>query len=810
MRPGARLLSAWCLILAATAFAQGPGSSGSRAPVVRDIVVEGGKTLTVDTVSYYLDLYPGDPLDMDAISEGFHRLWDSGLFEDVRIEIEDVGDNEVVLHVVVEERPFISTVEFEGNKKLNTSTLKDKLDEHGIEVPRNVPLRASQLARIQSTLKEIYDADGYRSAEVTYKVEEVGPNKRKVVFSINEGGKVKIEEIAFAGNEVFPDGKLRHQLKKTKETGLFQLFGKKTIFSEESWEEDRENLRKFYMNNGYKDVKIGQPQLAVVAEHPKAETLKAKKFRLHITVPVEEGEPYDLGTLTVSGATVFRAEAMPTIFEVKPGERYNYKAIEDGIEKVQDMYHNTGYMYAYANQVLTNREGADHVVDVTIEVFEGDQFRLGRLEFEGNTHTKDKVLRRQFMLPEGTIMNMARFKSSVFKVNALGYFKLDEGEDGPVDFDFDDENKKVNAVIKGQEVGRNDIQFGAGYSELDGFFAQTQFNTRNFLGRGSTLGLSLQLGRRADYYSLSYQDPYFLDRRILVGASIFKTSIDIPGFLRETTGASLTGGLGIGYFSSFSTQIAYEDVYSEYPISLSGGVGDPTGGHRRPVEPPPVEGGSRPSAVYVYKGTTTSITPSYSFDSRDDPFDANRGKRLSARLRLAGGPLGGTFDYVRPEVNFTLFKPLGKRVTFAVNTEVGEFFPYSGSEVPLYERYRLGGDRSLRGIPYYSVLPRTADGAYFYADNGVQLGGDRYWLGNVELQFRVGPPVKVVLFTDLGNTYVEQQGWDLALYRHTAGIEFRVFLPIFQAPIRFIYGINLDPFPDEDRTDFQFSIGSTF
>ncbi len=780
----------------------------SQGPIIADIVVEGGKTVTVDTVSYYLGLYPGDELDLDAVSEGYHRLWESGLFEDVRIELEETADGEVVIYVVVEERPFVTSVDFEGNKKLKTSDLKDRLDERGIDVPRNVPLRMALLQRIQAALKEVYDAEGYRSARIRFRVEEEGANKRKVVYTIEEGGKVKIKDIDFVGNEVFKDSKLRGSLKKTKETGLFQMFGKKTTFSEEAWDEDRENLREYYLNRGYKDIKVGEPQLELVAKRPQAETLKKKKYRLHVTVPVEEGEPYALGSLRVEGTEVYKAEALQNMFEVKPGHTYSFKAIDKGMERVRDLYHNTGYIYAYANQVLQDREGEDNVVDVVIDVFEGDRFRLGRLEFAGNNSTRDKVLRREFRLPEGAQMSMGVFRSSVFKVNALGYWKLEEE---PLEFDFDEEEKRVNVTVKGQEVGRNDIQFGAGYSELDGFFAQAQFNTRNFLGRGNTLGVSLQVGRRSDFYTLSYTEPYFLDRRILLGGSIFRTNLDVTDFRRETTGATITTGLGVGVFSSVSALLAYEDVYSEFAVTRSGLVGDPTGGHRRPVDPPPLEPvGEQEQALEVFKGRTTSIAPAYNFDSRDDPFSPSRGRRFNGRIRFAGGPLGGDFDYVQPSVTWIHFLPLAKKFTFAYRLEGGQFFPYDESEIPLYERFRLGGDRTLRGLPYYSVLPRTELGFYFLTANGSRMGGDRYWLSNLELQFALGGPVKLVLFTDVGNTYHENQGWDFALYRHTVGAEMRVFLPIFQAPIRFIYGINLDPFPDEDSSDFQFSIGTTF
>ena len=786
--------------LAAVVAAQEP-------PTIAEIVVEGGITLTEDTVAYYLGVEPGDPFDRELVEQGFRQLWEAGLVEDLAIDAEILADGELRLIVRVQERPFVTTVTFEGNKKLSTSTLKDKLDERSVEVPRNVPLRMSQLSRIATALEEVYAEEGYRSAEIDFVVEDDGPNRRRVLFNVDEGGKVKIEAIDFAGNEVISDSALRRSMKKVKQLRFFRPFGKKVIYSEEGWQEDRENIRDYYRNRGYIDAKVGTPELELYAKKPDAETIKKQKFRVKITVPVEEGEQYRLGVLKVAGAEIYNPEMLATVFEIEPDTTYSHKTVESGMERVRDIYHNSGYIYAYTNPMLEKRDGPERIVDVTVDVYEGDRYQLGRLEFSGNTRTRDKVLRREFRIPEGSYMSMGVFKSSMFKVNALGFWKLEED---PLEFDFDDEQKRVNVTVKGNEVGRNDVQFGAGYSELDGFFGQAQFNTRNFLGRGNTLGVSLQLGRRTDYYTLSYSEPYFLDRRIMLGGSIFSTSLDVGSYFRETTGASLSMGFGLRMFSSFSALLAFEDVNSRYAVTRVGLPGDPDDGHQPPIGVPPSEPTDREITFETFEGRTMSLTPSYNMDSRDDPFDPNRGRRFSLRSRFAGGPLGGDFDYVRPEVQFVQFVPLGKKTGFAFNVEAGQIFNYNDSEIPFYERYRLGGDRSLRGTPSLSVLPRTEDGDFFRTPNGSTLGGDRYWQLNLEYQIRVGGPVKLVLFSDLGNTYHELQGWDLSLYRHTAGVEMRVFLPIFQAPIRFIYGYNLDPFFDEDDSDFQFSIGTTF
>ncbi len=776
-------------------------------PEIAEIVVEGGVTVTQDTVSYYLGLEPGDPLDLGALQKGFHRLWDSGLFEELRIDQEDLGEGKVRLIVVVKERPFVRSVIFEGNKKLTATNLRDKLDERGIELPRNVPLRMAEIEKIQTALIDIYKQEGFQSAQIDYRVDQLSKTEKQVVFEIDEGGKVKIESIEFAGNDVFSNGRLRRVLKKTKEAHWYRPWGKKIIFSDAAWGEDEKNLKDYYLDHGYKDVKIGKPQVELVAKHPDAETLKKKKYRLKVTIPVEEGERYKLGSVSVKGTKVFKGEQLAHLFRVRIGKWYSHKTIDNGMEAVRNMYHNRGYIYAYTNEVLENRKGEDNVVDVTIDVFEGDRYRLGRLEFKGNTKTRDKVMRREFQLFEGSWMNMGSFKRSVYKVNALGFWKL---EDDPLEFAFDDEKKRVNVNVKGNEVGRNDLQFGAGYSELDGFFAQVQFNTRNFMGRGETLGVSVQTGRRADYYTLSFTEPYFLDRRILVGGSVFKTNLDIADFYRETQGGSVTFGFGLGAFDSITALLAYEDVTSRYAVVRTGVPGDPTAGHVRPIDLPPQVYEEQERTYEVFSGKTASFTPAYVYDSRDDPFDANRGKRFLFRARFAGGPLGGDYDYIRPEVSFSLFHPLTRHTIAAFNIEGGQFFTYGDSLIPIYERYRLGGDRSLRGIPYYTVVPRTENGDYFLTTGGSRLGGDRYWLLNLEYQIRIGGPVKLVLFGDTGNTYFETQGWDFANFRKTTGVEIRIFVPIFQAPIRFIYGINLDPYPDEDGSDFQFSIGTTF
>lgn len=795
----------WALALLLVLLPSGLLAGG---PVIKEIRVEGGATVTEETVEYYLGVGVGDSLDEAAIAKNFHRFWESGLLEDLKVEVEDLPDGNVRLVVTVKERAKVTEYEFKGNKKIATSTLKEKLDTAGISLRRNVPLRQSEINRIRRTILDEYAKEGYLSASVEPVQENVGPNQVKVTFVIDEGAKVRIGEIRFEGNQVFSDARLRRAMKKIKERSFLRPWGKKIIWNQENWGEDSENLKKLYLNHGYKDVVIGEPRVELVAKNPDAPTQAKKKFTTVVTIPVQEGRQYRMASLKIEGATVFEEEKLRKLYEVKLGSIYNYSQVEAGNEAVRTLYQSKGYIYAYTSQILRTREGSEDELDVVIQVFEGDRWRLGRLEFSGNTKTQDKVLRREFRLFEGDFMNMTAFKRSLFKVNQLGYFKLTED---PVSFDFDQENRLVNVTIKGQEVGRTDIQFGAGYSELDRFFLQFMFNTRNFMGRGETLGVAVQSGTRADTYSLSFSEPYFLDKRMFIGGSIYKTSYDLLTQNRDAKGLSAIWGVSVGDFGTFSLSYGFEDVFAKFAVvrTVPAG-GEPRAPHRRPL-PPPYPGMPAPNLYFEEaSGVTSAITPAFGYDSRDDPFDPNQGLSYFARIRTAGGVLGGDFNYVRPEVGFSIFHPLTRRYILAANVEAGWIRPFNGSQIPLYDRYFLGGERSLRGFSYYSVVPRKDNGDFFLTPNGSRMGGDRYLQLNLEYQIKLGGPLKFILFADVGNTWHEQQGWQLGLLRYSAGAELRITLPIFQAPLRFIYGVNLKPFPDEKRSDFQFSIGTTF
>jgi outer membrane protein insertion porin family len=769
------------------------------SPKIVQIAVEGGKTVTGETIGFYLGIKVGEPYDPDVIKRNFMRLWDSALFDDLRIEKEVVpGGVKVVAYVV--ERPRVTDLEFRGNKKLTGSTLKDKLKEGKAEIHVPGPVTLQDLSKAKAVLLDAYHAEGFRSAAVEATMEPINEAERRVVFQIDEGDKIKIDSIKFTGNTVFGGMRLRRAMKKTHQRHWYTFWDTKTVYNQANYEEDVESLRHVYQDAGYKDVVVKDPVIETYVVNPKAKPGKIKR-RARITIPIVEGEKFYFGKITVDGTTVFNAARLEKIFVYKPGKPLSHAVLADGMKVIDTIYRGRGYIYAFMNPEY--EEKGNHVVDVKIAITEGDQYRLGRVEFTGNKTTRDKVLRRELPLAEGDIMDMESFKKGLFKVTQLGYFKIEEDPD----FRVNNEKKVVDITVKGTDTNRNEVQFGAGYSQLDGLFGQFQFSTRNFLGRGDTVGVQLQRGNRSNFFDLSFSEPYFLDQRMSLGGALFNRSLTYLDVDQRTKGVNLSYGLGLGFFDVASLFYGFTDTKSKYEVFPA---------------PPPPGAGNVPIAYADFAGRTSSITPGYRYDSRNDPFDPSRGKRYGLSVTLAGGPLGGDFSYIKPAANITYYIPVGRKSNFAVNLEGGWVRPYGGKDVPIFERFRIGGDRSVRGFEFGAIYPVDSKNHAFFNDEGALLGGDKFLVFNLEYVYAIAGPLKVAAFFDAGNAWLEGQTPNIFKMRSSTGLEMRIFLPIFQAPLRFIYGVNLDPktlldkdgfvLPNgqEKRTNFQFSIGTTF
>jgi len=754
----------------------------------------GNTTVASDTIRVYLGITPGESYNPDVIQKNFLNLWQTGLFDDIRIEAEK-GDSGVIVRAIVKERPRIGSVEYRGNKELNTTKINEALEKDKIDLHVGNTIEQTLVQRAAEAIKRAYSEQGFESVSVDATTENMlEPGEKKIVFNINEGTKASVASVEFVGNKHFSSRRLRRQMKNVQPTNIVSWIRKKNLYIPSKLDEDLENIKNYYMDYGYTNVSFGDPQVVNVRS-------AKKKQRVKIVIPVKEGTVHTLGAVTVDGDTVFTKDQLIGNFPVKKGDIVRRKPIQNRIDAFADAYRSRGYIYSYINPEYVERDG--NVVDVQIHVYEGEQFRLGRLEFQGNTTTKDKVLRREIFLEEGQIMDMETFKQSLYKLGQLGYFKV---TDNP-DFKVNQEKKSVDITVKGNEEGKNDIQFGGGYSEGTGFFVQTQFSTRNFLGEGENLGLSFQTGNRLHFFSLSYADPWFLDTPNSLGMSLFNRTTNYPlsfGYQELSKGGSIAYGYRLHRFDSLSLVYGLEHVKSHYELNVA----------------PDVNGNVPIADIADFTYSQSSIAPSYSFDSRDNPFDTTRGGRFSLGISYSGGPIGGTIHSVRPTLGMTKFIRLSRRSSVSFNSDLGYMVPLNKNCsntldeqqltskelcIPKGQRFFVGGEYSVRGFEYGTLGPNET-----FNGQTVIAGGYKQAVFNGEYIFRVNDPLRLVFFADSGFAWGYHQKVRPGDLRYSTGAELRIFLPVFQFPIRFIYAMNPARKTGDRFSSFQFTIGNTY
>lgn len=792
LSPGVWLRRATALVLAVALLLPAPGLLAQGGELegqpITGVEVLGLENLPEETLLYYLDVEPGRLLDLDSLNSRIKNLWERQLIDDIRVRTE-ATEGGVRLIVEVDERPVLRSVDYEGLKKVSRSEVRDKIVEERIVVREGGPLARGELARLQSAIEELYRNKGYRFAEVTYELEEVAPNELRAVYTVDEGDRVRIAEVEFEGNTVFPDWRLQWRMKKTRETNLVYRILKKDIYNPAKLEEDLERVRELYRKEGYKNVLLGDPEIDLKE--------RGDKRRMVLTIPIEEGERYRFGEISIDGNETFTDQALLRVFRNEPGTWLKADLIDEGLESIRDLYSNTGYMFARVEPELVEHD--DNVADVLIHIDEGDQYRVGRIEFEGNRRTMDKVLRRELRVQEGYVMNVAALRNSVYKVNQLGYFQLNEEE--PVNIDVNPDDKTVDLTFDGEEADRTELQFGGGWSEFEGFFGTFSIRTQNFLGRGESLQASFQSGRRQAYFDLGYYVPWFLDRPQTVGLQVFSRTVDYDflttadDYESRTQGGTFTYGRRLGLFQSLSiayTRARYEE---EANFSIFGDTGD------------------EEVTTLTRDIDSSSLRPAWSYNSIDNRFEPTRGMRLTLSAEYSGGALGGENNFVKPELRFTYYKPLGQypvKNVLGLNVEAGYLSPFGDGIASSFEYFYLGGERSVRGHSPRTILPRDDNGDFLRDAQGFILGGDRFLQVNLEYHLLAGGPFRFLLFTDAGEVWAEGEDLNFDDVRWTAGVELRVLVPVFGAPLRFIYAFNLDERPYDEFEDFQFSIGSTF
>ncbi len=663
------------------------------SPVVYQVVPcfekQGGfPVVEANTYLYYIQLRPSvsgrwvsyDESTEQIIREDFKRLWATNFLDDLAIRVEDYKfPNGVIGKLVVydmEERQRVKIVDYEGLGKVDQSKIEEALKEKSINIRLDSFIDPGLIRRVTGVVRELYAAEGYQFAEVKPEIKDVegGTKLVHVTFHVTEGPKVKIEEIDFVGNIAIADGKLSRKMKENKQKGFFGFITGGGTYKEDKFAEDAQLITDFYRDEGYILAQVGQPQMKTLED-----SADGKTRWIQLMVPITEGKRYAVGDFKFEGNKVVNSEALRPLFKIEAGEVYSQKKVKKGLEKAQEVYGSGGYFEftAYPDlqprdqprngdepgaagppspgppspgaapaAVATTAKDGTPLVDVTMRVDEGKQYFINRITFTGNTTTRDNVIRRELRIVEAAPFNTMALKDSVKRLNQLGYFKPLEGEAVDVQKTPNADNK-VDIGLKFEEQNRNQLTFGAGVSQFDGFFGQLSFQTSNFLGRGETFSVTAQQGNRAKNYQVAFTEPFLFDRPMTAGIDIFSREIRYEG---QFTQASVGGNLVFGFqvmpyarmFVNYSLErVEVKDLNPLYrdPLVLAG---NPFLADSLLIG----EGGKR---------IISKIAPSFVYNTVDHPIFPTAGKRFSLSFDWAG--FGGNTNFVNPRARRHLVFP---------------------------------------------------------------------------------------------------------------------------------------------------------
>lgn len=821
--------------MAAVAIAQTPQEpaqppAGS-PPVLRTIQIRFPKQGDVSAIEpqtylYYIKTQPSRPstgnwvLWSDDLRQGliedYRRLWSTNFLDDLTLSVEDrpYPNGVIGKHVIfdMEERPRVKIVDYVGSKEVESSKIDEKLREENITVRLDSFLDESTIRRVKAVVRGMLAEKGYHDSKVTHEVLPVSPSNPKIVhvtFHIDQGPKYKIRSIDFIGNKAIGDNTLRKKMKETKELWWpMSMIGGRGTYKETKYEEDAERVQGYYRDKGYITTTIGNPEVKTLETSADGET----RF-IELRVPVIEGPRYKVGTFDFAENKVVKSEALKHLFKVTPGEYYNEQALRKGLEKAREVYGSAGYweftgypQFKRKDEVdpnATPEERAEAaklpaVVDVTMHLQEGEQFFINRISFVGNTTTRDRVIRRELPLVENGVFNSEALKYGVKRLNQLGYFKQLEADRASEAIKVEKtagEKNKVDVTLRFEEQNRNQLQFGAGYSQLDGTFINGSFATSNFLGLGETFSVAAQTGRRANNYQFAVTEPYMFDRPVSAGVVLFTRKYDYlmstgkVGYSEARTGVSLTGGYPVGRFTRFYGNYAYEVIDTAISKDLQTGAGDPL------------------FNSYLDNGRNieSRTSPSLVYNTVDSPFNPRDGMRITATYEVAGGLLGGTVNYIRPDVEWILYRPMpwSRRMAIGLRGEAGYIKAYGDTKaLPYYRKFFLGGENQIRGYNIRTVGPLN--------ENNQALGGDKFLLFNAEYYIDIAGPVRFLLFHDAGQAFAEHERFNLRDLRTSSGAELRVVMPVMNVPFRLIYAWNVYRDTFQPARTFKFAVGTTF
>jgi outer membrane protein insertion porin family len=728
---------------------------GKDEKIVR-ITILGNEKVAEDVIRSQIKSEENESLSIPQLRNDLKSIYETGFFTDVIVDLRDVEGGKEVVFIVVE-KPSIRSILISGNVKIETPKIREKLD-----ISPGAILNMEKLRQTADIIEGLYSSEAYYRAKVDHRVHYLDGNQVDIEFIIEEGRKGYVKKIRFHGNEHFWARKLRKRM-KTKKKGWFWWLLKRGMLDEDILNADIQNLQAFYFDHGYIQVKIDKPEITIT---------KDGKW-MYIDITTHEGEQFKVGEIDFKGDILTTRQDLFERLSLKRGKVYRTSLVQKDILMITDFYADEGYAYVDIAP-LTSVDSEKRLVHLTFDIRKGKKVYFEQITISGNTKTRDKVIRRELKVGEGNLYSSTALKRGRRKLKTTGYFK---------EADFTTSKgtsaEKINLDIKVEEAPTGAISFGAGYSTLEGVVGTAQISERNLFGLGYKTSLSAALGGETERFKFSFTDPWLLGTPTTAGFDIYYDELEYFDTYDSTvTGANLHLGRYLTDYISASLLGRAERV-KIFDISPSAS-----------------------GFVKEQEGTrdTISVTLGLTRDTRDDYYSPTKGSRHTLTMENAGGILGGDNTFYKFFGDTRWYFPLPLNTVLHLRGRAGIVEGYDGKDVPIYERFYVGGINTIRGFEYGEAGPED--------EFGEVIGGEKMVVFNSELIFPLSTEIGLrgAVFYDAGKGFDEYR--EFGKFRHSVGLGIRWLSPI--GPIRVDWGYNLDPQDDEKRAVWDFTVGTQF
>lgn len=776
--------------------------------IVKDIKVVGLQRISIGTVFNYLPVDVGDTLQQKNVAPAIRALFKTGFFKNISLQ----KDGSTLL-IVVKERPSIATIDIEGNEDLSTEDLTKALTAIGLS--EGSVFNRQVLDKVEQELRRQYFSHGKYGLKIDTKVIDLERNRVKISINISEGAVAKIKSVNIIGSSVFPEDELLSEFELSV-TSTFSFYTKNDQYSKQKLTADLERLRSYYLDRGYINFVIKSTQVSITPD----------KKSIYITINVEEGELFTLAKVKLSGQLIVPPEELIELLQVGPGEIFSRKSATRTSKAISDRLGEEGYAFANVNMVPDIHEESK-TVDMTFFVDPASRVYVRRIHLQGNTTTRDQVLRREMRQMENAWASSARIERSKARLNRLGYFENIGIETPTVPGTRD----QMDLVYSVSEKSSGNLSAGLGYSQTQGIIYNASVTQDNMFGSGKRVSLSFNKSDVSTMYSIGFTNPYFTRDGVSLGyhAMYRETDAAEANLSRYLTDV-ISGGFNFGFPINENQRFSLSFDVKHTTIK-----GANLGDHDNDVDTPDTY--SPPELNKFLEDNedsflTLPISIGWVRDTLDKPVFSTEGsqQRISASVAIPGGDI----TYYKISIKDRHFFPVAKDLTWKIMGSAAYGDGYAGTdELPFFENYFGGGVNSVRGFRDNTLGPRDHyDGAAVCFDNGTPrkvtecdsrpYGGNIKILGSTELLFPIPfmsdvESVRLSVFFDVGtiqgpqyNSSGDKVGskFSFAEFKYSAGIAAQWMSPFGALQISYGYPINADE--DDETQEFQFSFGSQF